>query len=156
MLRRAGVTLIEMLIVVALLALMAGITFPSVTSGLDSIRLTSAADATASFLSAALNRANRRQQVIELTISRTEATLAMRSTDPGFTRELKLPDGIIVAAVHPEHPSTADAPRHFMFYPGGVVPRITVELVNRKHDRRIVQVDPVTGIPRIARSTQQQ
>jgi len=39
---RRGVTLLEMLIVVALIGLLAGITFPAVTSGIDSLRLNSA------------------------------------------------------------------------------------------------------------------
>ena len=42
---RQGVTLLEMLIVVALIGLLAGISFPSVSAGLETLRLASAASA---------------------------------------------------------------------------------------------------------------
>jgi len=51
-------TLLEALIVVALVAMIAGLSFPSVTSGLDTLRLRSASDSIVSFLvehGAALN-----------------------------------------------------------------------------------------------------
>ena len=47
--------------VVALVGMVAAIAFPSVTSGLDSVRLSSASDSIVSFLNAGLNRAERRQ-----------------------------------------------------------------------------------------------
>src|SRR5438309_6209246 len=81
-----GVTLIELLVVVTIASLLVGISFPAVTSGLDSLRLNSASNGIVSFLNAGLSRAERRQQVVEVTISKTETTVAMRSTDPGSTR----------------------------------------------------------------------
>ena len=96
-----GVTLIEMLIVVALIGLLAGITFPAVSSGLDSLRLTSASDSLVNFLNAALNRAERRQQAVEVTISKAENALWLRSTEPGLVRKLELPDGIAIVSVLP-------------------------------------------------------
>ena len=47
---RAGVTLIEMLVVVALISLMVGISFPAITSGIDSLRLNAATNGIVSFL----------------------------------------------------------------------------------------------------------
>jgi len=38
-LRSRGVTIVEMLIVVTIIGLIAGISFPAVTSGIDSLRL---------------------------------------------------------------------------------------------------------------------
>ena len=43
-----------MMIVLAIIGLIVGITFPAATSGLDSIRLSSAAESVASFLNAAI------------------------------------------------------------------------------------------------------
>ena len=65
-LRYQGVTIVEMLIVVTIIGLIAGISFPAVTSGIDSLRLASASDSLASFLNGAMNRAERRQDVVEI------------------------------------------------------------------------------------------
>ncbi len=146
-----GVTLIEMLVVVTLIGLMVGISFPSLNSGLDTIRLMSASDSVVSFLNSALNRAERRQQVLEVTISRAGNKLSMRSAEPGFTREIELPTGIAITRVLPEDPLATDemAPRHVYLYPGGTVPRVGVELENRRGRKRVVRVDPVSGVPDI-------
>ena len=82
-----------MMIVVAIIGLMVGITFPAVSAGLDSVRLASATDSLASFLNAAVNRAERRQQPMELIISPKDNLLTLYSNEPGFTRELRLPRG---------------------------------------------------------------
>lgn len=137
-----------MLLVVTLIGLMVGISFPAISSGVDSLRLTSAADSTASFLNGALNRAERRQQVMEVTISKQQSKLTLRSSEAGFTRELSMPVGVSITGVLPDQfASTGD--RHVFLYPGGTVPRIGVELANKRGARRIVRVDPMTGVPEI-------
>jgi prepilin-type N-terminal cleavage/methylation domain-containing protein len=146
-----GVTLIEMLLVVAIVGLLAGISFPAVTSGIDSIRLSSATDSVVSFFNAGLNRAERRQQLIEIAVSKTERSLTMRSSEPGFLRKIELPEGIAIVSILPEGQDEKDGGRRFVLYPGGVVPRIGLELANRKGTRRIVRVDPITGVPQIER-----
>ena len=67
-------------------------------AGLDSVRMASATDNVASFLNAAVNRAERRQQAIEVVISLKENKLILLSNEPGFTRELTMPDGILIEA----------------------------------------------------------
>jgi len=79
-----GVTLIELLIVVTLIGLLAGIVFPSVTAGIDSLRLASATDSIVSFLNGALNRAERLQEVVEVEIFPARNMLRMRTARPGF------------------------------------------------------------------------
>jgi prepilin-type N-terminal cleavage/methylation domain-containing protein len=148
---RRGVTLIELMVVVVLIALIVGITFPSVASGLDSIRLASATDAVASFLSSALNRAERRQQVIEVTVDRRGNLVLMRAMQSAFFRRLEMPDGILIAGVLPPLPGNPDIPRRFFLYPGGSVPGFGIQLVTRKGVQRVVRVDPVTGVPMIER-----
>jgi len=137
-----------MLLVVTLIGLMVGISFPSITSGVDSLRLSSAADATASFLNGALNRAERRQQVMEVTISKQQSKLTLRSSEAGFTRELGMPTGVSITGVLPDQ-LESNGDRHVFLYPGGTVPRIGVELTNKRGTRRIVRVDPMTGVPQI-------
>jgi prepilin-type N-terminal cleavage/methylation domain-containing protein len=151
-LRRAGITLIEMLVVVSIIAVAAAITYPSVNSGVDSLRLTAAADSIVSFLNGALVRADRRQELVELTISRSERALIVRSQDPSYIRRMELPEGVTIVRVHPVELGAQDEPeRRFIVYPGGAVPRIGVEIQNRKGARRIVRVDPITGVPQVER-----
>ena len=137
---RRGVTLIEMLLVVAIVGLMAGLTLPSVASGLDSIRLHSAADSVASFLSAAANRAERRQQVMEVILNPKENSIQLYSTEPGYARKLDMPAGVKLMG---------DEPRRFVLMPGGTAPRIAIELSNARGAHRTIRIDPVTGVPEI-------
>jgi prepilin-type N-terminal cleavage/methylation domain-containing protein len=145
--QQAGVTLIEMMIVVTIIALVAGLTYPSIAAGFDSLRLRSASNSIVSFLDTALDRADRRQQVVEIRISPRENALIARSADLGFVRRLDIPDGIHIAAVTPAIEGEADEPRRFLVYPGGAVPRISVELANQEGRHRWVTIDPVTGVP---------
>jgi prepilin-type N-terminal cleavage/methylation domain-containing protein len=150
----SGVTLIELLVVVSLISLMIGISFPAITSGVDSLRLNAATNSVVSFINTGLSRAERRQQVVEITILKTENVLSMRSTEPGFTRKLELPEGVSITHVLPELPQNPDAPRSFYLYPGGTVPRFGVALVNRRNVERIVRVDPITGVPEVEKPEQ--
>lgn len=136
----AGVTLLEMLIVVTLIALVAGLSFPSVSSGIESLRLRSASDSIVALLNTALDRADRRQQAVEIRISPKENALSARSADMGFVRELTLPE-----TIHIVNPTEM---RRFLLYPGGAVPQIAVEIATKSGRRRQVEVDPITGVPR--------
>ena len=148
--RQAGVTLLEMVIVLGLIGLLAAISFPSVSTGLDTLRLNSACDSTASFLNSALDRAQRRQQVVEVSIARAERTLTLRSTQPGFEQTLTMPDGISILTVLPELPGEDESvPRRVVLMPGGTIPRFGLELADGRGSRRIVRVDPITGVPEI-------
>jgi prepilin-type N-terminal cleavage/methylation domain-containing protein len=145
-----GVTLIEALIVVALIAMIAAVSFPAVSAGIDTLRLRSASDAIVSFLNVALDHADRRQQAVEVIISPRENLLLSRTADLGFSRSLEIPGFIHIVSVQPALPSSIDPgqPRHFLLYPGGSVPGIGVEISTLQGRRRLVSVDPVSGSPR--------
>jgi prepilin-type N-terminal cleavage/methylation domain-containing protein len=147
--RQDGVTLIEMLIVMTLIALLAGLTYPSAASGLDAMRLRSAADRTVSFLNTAIDRADRRQQVIELRIAPAENALAARTADLSFDRTFEVPDPVHISAVEPPllNSVNPEEQRRFLVYPGGAVPRIAIELTSKDGRKRWVVVDPITGVP---------
>ena len=144
-----GVTIVEMLIVVTIIGLIAGISFPAVTSGIDSLRLASASDSLVSFLNGAMNRAERRQDVVEIAISIQDNAVSLTTT--GLSRKLEMPSGVTIKAVWPKFAANPDAPRRFLLLPGGAVPRLGIEIANRKGVRRIVRVNPMTGVPEIER-----
>jgi len=145
----SGVTLIEMLVVVALISLMVGISYPAITSGIDSLRLNAATNGVVSFLDYGLSRSERRQQMVEITISKTDNSLEMRSSEPGFFRRLQLPDGVAIVQVLPPLPDNPDLKRNFLLYPGGTVPPLGLQLINRRNVQRVVRVDTITGVPRV-------
>jgi len=148
---RRGITLLEMIVVVAIIGLMVGISFPSVTAGLESVRMVSAADSVAAFLNAAVNRAQRREEAVELVIDLKTARLAAFSNDPSFHRELTLPDGIGIEAVLSGDAAerNEEAERRIVLLPGGVVPGIGIQLLSKRGARRIIRLDPMTGYPRV-------
>ena len=141
---RRGITLMEMIVVLAIIGLIAAITAPSVANGLDSIRLVTAAGDVSSFLNAAVNRTERRQQPVELVLSSRDNTVKLYSTEPGFSRELKLPEGVSI-----ELPDEPEGVRRLIIMPGDTVPGIGIQIANRRGSRRIVHLDPMTGFPRI-------
>ena len=145
--RESGVTLIEMLIVVTIIALVAGLSLPSISSGLDSIRLRSASNSIVSLLNTSLDRADRRQQAIEISISMRDNSIAARSADQNFTRRVELLDPVHIAGVQPAIPIDPNLPRRFLIYPGGAVPGISIELATASGHKRTVAIDPITGVP---------
>jgi type II secretory pathway pseudopilin PulG len=153
--RSAGVTLLEMLVVVSLIALMVGITFPSISAGMDSLRLRSAAGEVVGMFNSALTRADRLQDAVELNISMQKRSIASHAIRTNVTRRIDLPDGIRIAHIYPEDSrwelvddSGVPVERHFIVYPNGSVPRITIDLVNNRGAHRIVMLDPITGVAR--------
>lgn len=139
---QSGVTLIEMLVVATIIAIIASISFPALTAGLASIRLSSASGSAASFLTSTMNRVDRREQPAAILISPKTNTLAAYTAASGEKpeRQLQLPQGISIEG---------DEPRRFVLMPGGTVPRMTLILRNDKGARRSVQVDPTTGVPKV-------
>jgi Tfp pilus assembly protein FimT len=146
---RAGVTLVEMMLVVGIVALIVGISLPAVTAGLESIRLRSATDGVASFLNGALNRAERRQEPVELIISAKDNMIALRSADGSIYRRFDLTGGVFIQDIQPGSPEINEQPRHFVVLPGGTPPGVSIELANRRGQVRRVRVDPITGAPEI-------
>jgi type II secretory pathway pseudopilin PulG len=143
-------TLLETLVVVSLISVMLAVVYPSLTAGLDAVQLATSADTVASFLGAAVTRADRSNQVVELTISLRDNALIARSNNIANTRRLDLPAGIRIAAILPAAGDN-EAERRFWVQPGGAAPRVGVELRTKRGSRRIVRVDPITGAPEIER-----
>jgi len=146
----AGVTLVEMMIIVAIVGLIAALTFPSAAAGIDAVRLRSASNEVVTFFNVALERATRYQQVVELRISPTESAMAARSEDSTFVRAVKIEDPVRIVSVQPMPPGAdPNATRRFLVYPGGAVPKIAIELATKDGRKKLIAVDPITGMPRM-------
>jgi prepilin-type N-terminal cleavage/methylation domain-containing protein len=143
-----GVTLLELLVVLAIVGLIVGVSAPSVSAGLDSVRLRTATSSVAGFFNAAVTRVDRRQQPVELVIYPGENRIAAYSTEAGFHRELRLPDGVSIEAVLAGSDDEGAGPQHILLLPGATAPGFGVLLANRHGTRRTVKLDPMTGYPR--------
>ena len=147
---RRGMTLIETLVVISLISVMLAVVYPSFTAGLDAVQLSTSADTVASFLNSSLTRADRSNQVVEVTISRRENALIARSNNIANTRRLNLPVNVRITAILPPAGDNEEL-RRFYLQPGGAIPRIGVELRNPRGSRRVVRLDPITGAPEMER-----
>jgi len=126
-----GVTLIEMLVVLAILGAMTGLTYPSITAGIDSLRLSTACDDIGSIFNAAANFSERRQQTVEVRIlpNRVEAL------STGFQKTVDLEKGITIEG----------DPRYFFVESAGPLPGIALMVTNARGSRKSVRIDPISG-----------
>ena len=147
--RERGVTLIEMMVVMMIIAVIVAISTPSVSAGIDAVRLATATSSVAAFLNAASTHAERRERPVELVIS--AKTLAYISTDAGSKHELNLPDGISAEPISAVQSEDAEGDSRWLFMPGGAIPSVAIKLSNQHGGQRIVKLDPMTGFPRVQR-----
>jgi prepilin-type N-terminal cleavage/methylation domain-containing protein len=144
---RRGVTLIEMLAVVAIIGIMIAITLPSATAGLDGVRLKSATGEVAAFLNAASNLSQRRQEPVVVTIASKEMTMS----GGGVSRHMRLPDGIVMSSGGGQEANSIDREPEgrILLMPGAPEPSTAIELTNQHGVKRTVRLDPMTGFPRV-------
>jgi len=140
--------------VMLLISILAAISYPSVNSGLDSLRINSAADSISAFLTSALNYADRRQDAVEIVISKATNTITAESVRRGYLRKLEIPEGIHIQEILPPSPSIDEPERRFLLLPGGTVPKVGVALIGSGQKRRIVSVDPISGATIVERPEQ--
>jgi prepilin-type N-terminal cleavage/methylation domain-containing protein len=148
----AGVTLMEMMIVVTIIVLLSGIAYPSVASGIRSLQLDSAARDIAALENISVSRAARLQDPVELTISRRDNSLEARSVSGDFHQSLALGREVHIARILPESPEGQPESRSFFIYPGGSPPAIGLEIENRDLNQRVITLDPITGVPKVTKA----
>jgi type II secretory pathway pseudopilin PulG len=136
-----------MMVVVIVIALVVSISTPSISAGIDAVRLATATSSVAAFLNSASNRAERRQRPVELVIA--AKSLQFVSTDAGSERQLTLPDGIAMEPISALPSEDAEGVSRWLFMPGGAVPSVAIQLTNQHGGRRTVRLDPMTGFPRV-------
>ena len=139
-----GVTLLEMLIVVAIIATIASLSFPSLTTGLAGVRLSAASSDVAGFLTSSMNTVERREEAEAIVISPKENRVDVFTAASGekAARTYRPPASITIEG---------DEPHRYMLFPGGAFPRISLILRNEKGGRRSIEIDPVTAVPQVSR-----
>lgn len=135
----AGITLIELLIVMAIVSLMLGIAYPNVTAGLEGIRLKTTVDRAASFWADARQRADRFQEVVQVTIDPEKSEVRAMSAHSLWKETFEIGDGLSFAA--PEKESS------YMLYPGSPSPQFRLVLETASGGRSGLKVNILTGLP---------
>ena len=124
----------------AIIALIGGISYPSIVAGVDSMRLRSASDQVVAFVTQAMDQAQRKQLPVEFRVAPKLNTLTARSMDLSFEKTLVIDD-----PVHLVSAQGGEEERRFLMYPGGTPPAVRIELETKDKRRRSVTVDPLTG-----------
>jgi len=151
-----GVTLLELLVVVALASVLLAVVFPSVGAGLRTLELRSAAQRLAASARYAREQAIHRQRFYELEIDTAAGTISVGDLERSgpaqagsarSRRSFELPATVRVERISPEETGSPTR-RRFLFSPDGGAPAFEIVLGN---DRRqaVVTSNPLTGFPRI-------
>lgn len=149
--RHSGVTLLEMMFVVGVISLMVGLVIPSFSAGLDGLRLRSASNTVASALNMAITTAERRQLPVQLTLQPAQNRIVLRAASSTRDQIFDIPPGIRIRRILPSlFISEEQADRYLLVYPNGAPPQLIVELENPRGTRRLIQLDPITGVARAA------
>ena len=133
----------------AIAGMIMAISFPSVTAGLDGVRLQATARRVGAFLNVARGHADREQMPVEIRIDLDRNQLAATSADGRWERALELEPGVRIASVWPEAEVRL---RRFIVIPGVPPPRFRVQLDSARGRSVTVSVDPLTGSPQIESS----
>ncbi|HYM13030.1 MAG TPA: prepilin-type N-terminal cleavage/methylation domain-containing protein [Bryobacterales bacterium] len=142
-----GITLLELLVTMAIISMIVAIAFPSFLSGLDGIRLQSAARRMAAFLNVARGEADREQLPVEIRIDPGQNQVSALSADGSWERELRLEDGVRMAGAGGPEGAPGTPVQRFVVLPGVPAPRMQVRLETERGRSLAVSVDPLTGTP---------
>jgi len=138
--RNAGITLMEMLVVMTLIGLLASVATPSVTAGMETVKLRSSAERVAATLRLARERAVRTRHYFQVTVDPQTRRVELRDLEGDFVRDWTLPETISVKA---------ERSLLFLFGPDGSVPSLHVDLENSKRRTASVEMDAFTALPAV-------
>jgi len=125
----------------AIISLMLGISYPNVTAGLDGIRLKTTVDRAASFWAEARQRADRYQEVVQVTIDPQMSEIRAMSAHSSWKKTFVVEDELSFAA--PEKESA------YMLYPGSPSPQFRLVLETPTGGRSGLKVNVLTGLPEL-------
>jgi prepilin-type N-terminal cleavage/methylation domain-containing protein len=163
--RRRGVTLIELLLVLAVIVVVVGLAGPMFFESLRSQQLRSAADQLRTDMSKARNRAMSSGQMLGLTMTEKSYTIGLASevdeneaSAPAFQQAtIELPEGLrLVApsgqaagATTPDQSTGATLGSDGIvayFYPDGTTSTVELQLFNDKEKSLVISLRGITGV----------
>lgn len=146
-----GFTLLELLIVMALLGVLTAVAYPSIGRGMGTLRLRTASREIAAAIRLARSKALREQQAYYLQFDIDKGEVELSSEDLKYQRSFRLPEGVVFrrVALLEEDNELYSSDRAYYFAPNGLGENIEVIIAN-SHGRqiKIIQSSMVSS-PRI-------
>lgn len=136
--RESGITLVEMLVTLAIIALIVSIAYPSMTTGIDGIRLRTSVDNIAVLFTEARNMSDRFQTPVQITVMPSENRLHAATIDGAWQKIYELPD-----RVHVVIPRETGA---VVLYPGSPTPGLRMLLEAEYGARTGLRFNIFTGV----------
>jgi Tfp pilus assembly protein FimT len=140
------VTLLELVIVIALLSLLAGLVAPSIGHSIDEWRLRSAAERIAQTIRYARIRALYEQRYYLVEIRPGENQVSVREPVSGVAREYALPPDVQVG--EGENPASSSVLR-LIIPPSGALEEKTLWVRNRRGSEWRIHLDFLLGTPEV-------
>ncbi len=137
----SGVTLVELLVVMAIVGVMMAVAYPNFTSGLEGIKLKSAASRAATFWAEARQRADRFQEVVQVTVDPKGRELRAASAEGSWQARFPIDDGLFIA-----RPAAIE---RRLLYPGTPSPRLELLLGGESGGRAGMRVNVLTGVAEV-------
>jgi len=148
----AGVTLLELVVVLTILSLLVSLVAPRVGRSVDRWKLRSAAERVAQIMSYARTRALYERQYYVVEIGSEGNQVRLLGPSSGLVREYALPSDI---RWEWEGESRLASPRtHLVFSPSGTVEERTFWLRNRQGDRVKIHLSFLLGSPGVEYAAQ--
>jgi len=130
------------MVAMAVAGMIMAVSFPTITSGLDGVRLQSSARRVAGFVNTARERVEREQVPVEVVIE--SRRLQALAADGTWERSLDLDEGVEIVS-----PEAGERTRRFVLLPGVPVPRLRLPMRTTQGRSLTVELNPLTGVPEI-------
>ncbi len=134
----SGLTLIEMLVTLAIIALILSIAWPNLTTGIDGIRLRTSVDNIAVFFTEARNMSDRLQVPVQISVLPEDDQLHAATIDGAWRNVYALPNRIHILI--PEEAGTV------MLFPGAPTPGLRLLLEAEHGQQTGLRFNIFTGV----------
>ena len=134
----SGITLVELLVALAIIAVILAIAWPNLTTGIDGIRLRTTVDNIAVFFTEARNVSDRLQTPVQITVLPEENQLHAVTIDGAWRNIYELPDRIHILV--PREPGAV------ILYPGSPTPGLRLLLEAEHGPQTGLRFNIFTGV----------
>jgi general secretion pathway protein H len=152
LIREAGFTLVELMVVLVLIAILMSITSPSIGRALSAVKLKTTSREIAASIRFARWKAIREQQLYWIQVDTERNEIELASQDLKYHKLISMPGGISIikaSLLREQEPSEQQKSSTYFFMPNGLSDSFQVVISTERGLRLKVFQDVLTGSPRI-------